>query len=122
MRPVLAALALGLAASSSSAVAVAAPPGGDTVTPPPAPPTDARDETPVVGYAHSAFGASRMTAGAAGYLGVLYGQPNPSSDKLPGKTLPQAGARVWGSPVDRLTLTLEVDRRDFSAATPSATI
>jgi hypothetical protein len=120
MRPLLVALALGLVASSSSA-AVAAPPGNDTATPPPAPPTDARDEVPVVGYAQSAFGASRMTAGAAGYVGVLYGQPNPTSQG-PGKTLPQGGARLWGSPVDRLTLSLEVDRRDFSAPTPSATI
>src|SRR5262249_9310313 len=35
---------------------------------------------------------------------------------------PQGGARLWGSPVDRLTFLLEVDRRDFGAAAPSATI
>jgi hypothetical protein len=123
MRTVLIASAFGLAATASTATAWAAPPDADTVAPPPAPPpTDVRDEVPVVGYAQSAFGASRMTGGAAMYAGVLYGQPSPTGPAGAGKTMPQYGARVWGSPIDRLTLTLEVDRRDFSAATPSATI
>lgn len=122
MRPLILASALGLVVSASTTAALAAPPGSDVVTPAPAPPTDVRDEVPVVGYAQNAFGASRMTAGASGYVGVLYGQPNPAGDKGAGKTLPQGGAHMWGSPVDRLTLSLDVDRRDFSSPTPSATV
>lgn len=121
VRPVLAAFAFGLAASTSTLAALAAPPGGDTVAPPPKP-TDARDEIPVMSYTQSAFGASRLTVGAAGYVGVLYGQPNPAGQPDAGKTLPQGGARIWGSPVDRLTLSVQVDRRDFSSPSPSATI
>jgi len=113
--------AAGLAALTSATVALAAPPDGDTVAPAPAPrPTDARDEVPVVGFAESAFGASRMSVGTLGYVGMLYGNPSPTGDT--GKLLPQGGARLWGSPVDRLTFLLEVDRRDFGRAAPSATI
>jgi hypothetical protein len=122
MRSAILFLSLGLGVSLPAA-AWAAPPGSDTTAPPPAAPApinDARDVTPVVGYGVSAFGAARMSAGAAGYVGVLYGQPNP--DGTTGKTLPQGGARIWGSPVDRLTIMFEVDRRDFSAAAPSATV
>src|SRR5262245_11917927 len=122
MRPAFFAIAIGLAVCGASVAALAGPPGSDTAPPPPkAPPTDARDEVPVVGYAQNAFGASAMSAGTAGYVGVLHGQPNPTGVG-PGKTLPQGGARLWGTPIDRLTFSLEVDRRDFSAPTPSATI
>jgi hypothetical protein len=113
--------AFGLAAFLWATAALAAPPGSDVV--PPAPwPTDVRDEVPVVNWAQSAFGASRMSAGALGYAGAMYGQPNPAGDPGAGKLLPQAGARLWGSPLDRLTFLLEVDKRDFSSPSPSATI
>src|SRR4051812_18781252 len=122
MRSVLFASALVLAGSTFAGAALAAAPDGDTVAPaPPTPPVDVRDEVPVVGYAHSAFGASRMTAGAAAYGGVLYGQPS-TTGGTPGKLLPQGGARLWGSPVDRLTLSFDIDRRDFGSATPSGTV
>jgi hypothetical protein len=114
--------AIGLVAFASTSAARAAPPGSDAVTPAPPRPTDARDEVPVVGFAQSAFGASGMSAGALGYVGMLYGQPNPAGAPGDGKLLPQGGARIWGSPIDRLTFLLEVDRRDFSAPAPSATI
>lgn len=121
MRLLFLAAGIGLAFFTSAPVVLATPPGGDAPTPAPEQrPTDARDEVPVLGFAASAFGASRMSAGTLGYVGVLYGQPNPTGDT--GKFVPQGGARIWGSPVDRLTFVLEVDRRDFSAAAPSATI
>ncbi|MFT3770453.1 MAG: hypothetical protein QM820_33920 [Minicystis sp.] len=113
---------IGLAALCSGSAAFAGPPGSDAVAPEAPRPTDARVETPVLGFAQNAFGASRMTAGALGYVGMLYGQPNPAGDPGAGKLLPQGGARIWGSPVDRLTFLLEVDKRDFASAAPSATI
>jgi hypothetical protein len=58
-----------------------------------------------------------MTAGIAAFAGVLGGTVAPvSSDAI------QSGARIWGSPVDRLTIVLEVNHRPFSATAPSATV
>jgi hypothetical protein len=104
------------------AAALAAPPDGDAPAPPPVPrPTDAREVAPTMGYTQSAFGSPGMSAGVAAYVGVLHGQPNPSGD-LSGKTLAQGGVHIYGSPIDRLTLSFDVDRRDFSTPAPSATI
>lgn len=115
-------LAFSLGLASLPAIALAAPPDADKPQAPPAPdrPQDARTIVPVIGYGMSAFGAAPMSAGTQGYVGMLYGQPNPEGTA--GKLVPQGGARIWGSPVDRLTLLLEVDKRDFSAAKPSATV
>lgn len=123
MRSTLLACSLGLAALARSTAALAGAPDGDAVAPPPAPrPTDARDVVPTMGYAQSAFGAARMSAGAAAYVGVLYGQPNPNGEASAGKTMPQGGVHIFGSPIDRLTLSFDVDKRDFSSPAPSATV
>jgi hypothetical protein len=123
MRSTLVACSLGLAALAWPAAALAAPPDGDAVAPTPAArPTDARDVVPTMGYAQSAFGAARMSAGVAAYVGVLYGQPNPTGDPSAGKTMPQGGVHIFGSPVDRLTLSFDLDKRDFGTPTPSGTI
>src|SRR5262245_57665453 len=96
MRFTFVAPALGLAAFTTATAVLAAPPGTrDEVSPAPRP-TDVRDEVPVVRYAQSAFGASRMSAGALGYAGAMYGQPNPAGDPGAGKLVPLGGARLWG--------------------------
>lgn len=119
----LLALLTGFAAlAPTSAARADEAPGTDVVTPDPAKdrPADARQTTPVLGYGQSAFGAAARSAGALGYAGLMYGQPNPTGET--GKLLPQGGARIWGSPIERLTILLEVDRRDFGTASPSATL
>jgi hypothetical protein len=100
-----------LLGSSLAAPAFADAPAPDVVAPPAQPPHDIREEVPLLAYTTSAFGASRMTMGALGYGGVL-GAPAASS---PGTGLVNSlsgggGARIWGSPVDRLTIVLEVAR------------
>src|SRR4051794_13741965 len=92
-------------------------PVADTTAPPPRP-REIREEVPAVSYTTSAFGASRYSAGALSYVGLLGGAAKPSmsapgasitSDS--GSTQITAGARIWGSPVERLTIFLGVDRR-----------
>jgi hypothetical protein len=99
--------------------ALAGPPTADEAAPP-SPPKDIRDEVPLIGYTVSAFGASARTAGAAGYAGVLTGAAVPAASGA-SSTQATGGARIWGSPVDRLTIMLAVDRRYYDKAAPSAT-
>lgn len=103
---------------AGTAAAETVPPPADPVRPsaadavaPPAEPHEIQQEIPLVAYTTSAFGAPRMTMGALGWGGVL-GAPSASS---PGTGLVNpvsagGGARVWGSPIDRLTIVLEVAR------------
>jgi len=100
-------------------------PPADTAGPAPQQ-TTINDEAPVLRYTTSAFGASRYTAGALSYVGLLGGAAKPAmpgtnasitSDS--GATQLTAGARVWGSPVERLTIFLGVDRGFYDKAAPS---
>ncbi len=113
------------------------PPGKDTTAPPVAEPHDIRQEIPLLAYTTSAFGAPRMTIGALGYGGIL-GAPGQTSagTGLVNSISAGGGARIWGSPIDRLTIMLEVARPlddkacggagkpcvPANAAKPSATI
>jgi len=65
----------------------------------------AATETPAVAYAHSAFGVSAGTVGAAGY-GESRGEFRSSTPNFGG------GLRIWISPLDRLTLFADAERRD----------
>jgi hypothetical protein len=112
MRP-LASL-LTAACLSLSAVASAQATSRADVAPTP-PPRDVRDEVPLVGYTLSAFGASRLTAGVAGFAGVLGSAGGADTTQIGG------GARLWGSPVDRLTLFVEIGRTPYGKLAPSAT-
>jgi hypothetical protein len=78
---------------------------------PPVETHDIREEIPLLAYTTSAFGAPRMTMGALGYGGVL-GAPAASSlgTGLVNPISAGGGARIWGSPIDRLTIVLEVAR------------
>jgi hypothetical protein len=116
---------LGLAAAALSltpSLALAAPPApmgpaapaADTIAEPVV--HDIRAEIPLVGLTSSAFGATKRSAGAAGFAGVLGGgSAAADSTQLGG------GGRLWGSPIDRLTLIVEVNRRFGGEAAPSAT-
>lgn len=128
-------LALSCLASSSPARAQQPPaaeppappsPQADSVPPPAPRPRDVKEEVPALSYTTSAFGASRYTAGALSYVGVLGGaskssMPSPGAGLLSdaGGTQLTAGARIWGSPVERLTIFLGVDRRYYDKAAPS---
>jgi hypothetical protein len=129
---VLIAAATSLLASSSVAQADDAPAGGsfafgdgaaptgDQPAPEPRPdrPRDARDAAPLVGTTVSAFGAPAWSAGAAGYAGVLgLSRATPGTQAVE----PGGGARLWASPVDRLTVLVELDRRYYADFGPAVT-
>jgi len=94
---------------------LAAPAFADSLPPdavtPAAQPHDIREEVPLLAYTTSAFGASRLTMGALGYGGVLGAPPAsaPGTGLVNGLT-GGGGARIWGSPIDRVTILLEVAR------------
>jgi hypothetical protein len=73
-------------------------------------PRDAREAAPLLGTTVSAFGAKGWSAGASGWAGFV-GQSKP----LPGTQAyePGGGARIWASPIDRLTVLVEMDRRFY---------
>lgn len=77
---------------------------------------DIREEAPLIGYTLSAFGSSALTLGVAGYAGVLGGGAAADSTQLGG------GTRIWGSPIDRVTLFIEIDRPPYREVAPSATV
>ena len=96
-------------------------------TPPPAP-RDIRDEIPIVGYSISAFGSSRLSGGVAGFVGVV-GSPDNGDPRQVGHGMKSGdaaqlggGARIWVSPLTRLTIIAQIDRDYFGKAAPSATI
>ncbi len=111
-------LALSVAASvlALSAAAAAQAAADASVPPPDATVTGIRDEVPLVGYTQSAFGASARTGGAAAFGGLIGGATAPKTTDFGG------GGRLWVSPIDRLTLLVDVERRPFGdEAAPSAT-
>jgi hypothetical protein len=66
----------------------------------------AATETPTVAFTHSAFGVSAGTIGGAGYgesSGPFQASPSPQFG---------GGLRIWGSPIDRLTLFADAERRE----------
>lgn len=70
------------------------------------PPPTAASETPTVAYTHSAFGVRNHVVGAAGYgesRGSFESSPRPEFG---------GGLRIWGAPIDRLTLFADAERRD----------
>lgn len=76
----------------------------------------AATEVTRVAYAHTAFGASSVTMGGAGF-GEARGEFQRGTPHLGG------GVRVWGSPVDRLTLLADGERRDTTDEfAPSASV
>lgn len=94
------------------------PPASDTVTPPPEPAThDIRAEIPIINFTSSAFGATKRSLGGAAFGGVLGGGSGSGDSTQPG-----GGGRIWGSPVDRLTIVLEANRRFRREIAPSATV
>jgi hypothetical protein len=74
-------------------------------------------ETPTVAYTHSGFGVSQGTFGGAGY-GESRGGFSPANPNFGG------GVRLWWSPIDRLTLFLDAERREGGerAFAPSASV
>jgi hypothetical protein len=100
----------------------------DTVAAPRPPPGDIRDEVPVVGYSISAFGSSRLSGGIAGFVGVV-GSPENGDPAQVGHGIKSGdaaqlggGARIWVSPLTRLTIIAQIDRDYFGKAAPSATV
>lgn len=94
-------LGMTLAASARADIHDEAP-----VTTKPEPTRTAAGETPTVAYAHSGFGVDARTMGGAGYGEVRGGfQSTPRPDF-------GGGLRVWGSPIDRLTLFADAERRE----------
>lgn len=94
---------------------------GDKPAPEPAKierPRDARDAAPLLGTTLTAFGAPAWSAGASGYAGFV-GESRP----LPGTRAyePGGGARIWASPVDRVTVLVELDKPYFREFAPSVT-
>ena len=63
-------------------------------------------DVPRVAYTDSAFGVGALTLGAAGF-GEARGSANASAQPHLG-----GGLRIWGSPIDRLVLVLDAQRRD----------
>jgi hypothetical protein len=66
----------------------------------------AASETPTVAYTHTAFGVRSGTVGAAGYGESRGGFQSTPPARWGG------GLRIWGSPIDRLTLFADAERRD----------
>lgn len=78
-------------------------------------PHDIRREIPLLSYTTSAFGAPRLTMGGLGYGGLL-GASGSAGVRSGG------GGRIWASPIDRLTLLVEVAKSlddKKAAANPS---
>lgn len=77
----------------------------------------AATEVTRVAYTHTAFGASAMTIGGAGFgeaTGPFKGTERPHFG---------GGVRVWGSPIDRLTLLADGERRETTDEfAPSASV
>jgi hypothetical protein len=77
----------------------------------------AATEVTRVAYTHTAFGASALTIGGAGFgeaTGAYSGTERPHFG---------GGVRVWGSPVDRLTILADGERRETSGEfAPSASL
>ena len=63
-------------------------------------------DVPRVAYTDTAFGVGALTIGAAGF-GELRGTENPGTQPHIG-----GGLRLWGSPIDRLLLVFDAQRRD----------
>ncbi len=77
----------------------------------------AQDEAPVWAFTHSAKGTSAGHYGAAGFGSSTL----ELSGDLGGDNQFGGGARVWGSPVEGLTLLAEGSRRDNGELAPSVT-
>ena len=91
--------------------ALSAPSAPDDSPAPPVLTKDVRSEIPNLAYAYTAHGATAKSMGAMGYgLGVgAAGQ----------KGIIGGGVTVWGSPIDRLTLTGDAQRNVFGNFSPS---
>jgi hypothetical protein len=89
------------------------PSNKDTETPPAPIERDMRRDTPLVGFTDSAFGAPARSIGAAAFGGL--------AGNTVDKTQVAGGGRIWGSPIDRLTIILEAQRTYFGEAAPSIT-
>ncbi|APR80283.1 Hypothetical protein A7982_05630 [Minicystis rosea] len=77
---------------------------------------DIREQVPLVGLTTSAFGATARSVGAAGYGGI-FGRAGAGVD-----TKPVGGGRVWGSPIDRLTIRVDIDQGVSGEVAPSFTV
>jgi hypothetical protein len=126
MRPVPSVLFLSLTFFAATARAESTQP--DTVPAPRLAPGDIRSEIPIVGYSISAFGSSRVSGGVAGFVGVVGSQDNGDPTQV-GHGIKSGdaaqlggGARIWVSPLTRLTIIAQVDRDYFGKAAPSATV
>src|SRR5262245_53858984 len=59
-----------------------------------------------VAYTHTAFGAAALTIGGAGFGEATGGFQGPERPHFGG------GVRVWGSPIDRVTILADGERRE----------
>src|SRR3954469_2141092 len=108
----LTSLCLGLALISGNAVAADAD-ASDAA--PSAAGRSVVDDVPKVAYVYEALGGTAKSVGAAGFAVTRITPSTPGSDPWLG-----GGGRVWGSPIERLTLMAEGQRRDNGAFAPSA--
>ena len=99
----VASLAGGLAIASPALAQQQDAPSTDGA--PKGPTPTAATETPTVAHTHSAFGVSQGTFGGAGY-GESRGRFSPANPNFGG------GLRLWWSPIDRLTLLVDAERRE----------
>src|SRR3954467_7913449 len=63
-------------------------------------------DVPRVAYTDTAFGSAPLVLGAAGFGEARGAESEGSSARLGG------GIRVWGSPIDRVLLVVDAQRRD----------
>jgi hypothetical protein len=73
---------------------------------------DAKQQLPIAAHTYSAFGATAGTIGAAAFGDSTSSKGSPTS--LGG------GLRVWGSPIDRLTIVLDGQRTPGGTSAPTA--
>jgi hypothetical protein len=73
---------------------------------------DAKQQVPIVAHTYSAFGSSAGTIGAAAFGDSVSSRGN--------ATTLGGGLRVWGSPIDRLTILLDGQRNPGGGSAPTA--
>ena len=77
--------------------------------------SDGKQQTPITAYTYSAFGSRVGNIGAAAFGESLSALGNGSRGTSVG-----GGLRVWGSPIDRLTLLLDGGRTAGGTSAPTA--
>jgi len=73
---------------------------------------DAKQQVPITAYTYSAFGSTSGTLGAAAFGDSLSTKGN--------ATTLGGGLRLWGSPIDRLTIIVDGQRNPAGGGSPTA--